>query len=77
MTVVYTVSGDTFIPEKPRVRLEKLGVNDEGWDVAPDGGVAAVTPVGVGAEVRAPREHTVIFLENFFDELRRQMPLAK
>ena len=42
--------------------------------MAPDGKrIAVMTPV---AAPEAPKqEHTVIFLENFFDELRRRVPV--
>jgi serine/threonine protein kinase len=70
----YTAKGDTFVPDKPRVWIAKLGGTQ--WDLAPDGKrVAVVTPVESAA---APRqEHEVVFLENFFDELRRRVPTGK
>jgi Tol biopolymer transport system component len=73
MAVRYTVTGDTFVAEKPRVWLDKLGGAD--WTLAPDGKrVAVVTPV---AAPEAPKtEHEVTFLFNFFDELRRKVPLT-
>jgi hypothetical protein len=45
-------------------------------DLAPDGKrVVVVTPV---ASADAPKqEHEVVFLQNFFDELRRRVPLGK
>jgi serine/threonine-protein kinase len=77
MAVSYTVNGDTFVPEKPRVRLEKLGGTI--WDLAPDGRIAVVTPVVTPVESpQAPAaEHTVVFLENFFDYLRQRVPVGK
>lgn len=47
-----------------------------GVDPAPDGKrVAGVTPV---ASAEPPRhEHEVVFLQNFFDALRRRVPPAK
>jgi serine/threonine protein kinase/Tol biopolymer transport system component len=73
MAVSYTVKGDTFVSDKPRVWIEKL---DAQWDLAPDGKrVVVVTPV---ESAEAPKqEHEVVFLENFFDELRRRVPLGK
>jgi serine/threonine-protein kinase len=70
----YTVKGDTFVAEKPRVWIARLGGTQ--WDLAPDGKrVAVVTPV---APADAPKqEHEVVFLQNFFDELRRRVPLDK
>jgi dipeptidyl aminopeptidase/acylaminoacyl peptidase len=73
MAVSYTVNGDSFVADKPRVRIEKLGGTT--WDVAPDGRIAILTPV---ESAQAPStEHTVVFLQNFFDELRRKAPLGK
>jgi WD40 repeat protein len=74
MAVSYTVKGNTFVPEKPRVWIAKLGGTD--WDLAPGGKrVAVLTPV---ESAEAPKqEHEVVFLENFFDELRRRVPTGK
>jgi hypothetical protein len=75
MAVSYTVKGDAFVPDKPRVWVSKLGGSTL-FDLAPDGKrIAVVTPV-VTAE--APKaEHDVVFIENFFDELRRRVPVDK
>jgi len=72
MAVSYSVKGDTFVYEKPRVWLAKLG--GTAWDLAPDGKrVLVVTPAD---SPEAPKQdHEVVFLENFFDELRRRAPL--
>jgi hypothetical protein len=72
MAVSYTVKGDSFVPENPRVWIDKLGLMD--WDLAPDGKrVLVLAPV---ESAEAPKqEHEVVFLENFFDELRRRVPL--
>jgi Tol biopolymer transport system component len=73
MAARYTVNGDTFVAEKPRVWIAKLGGTR--WDLAPDGKrVAVVTPVETAD---APKqEHEVVFLQNFFDELRRRVPVG-
>ena len=77
LAVRYAVSGDTFVAEKPRVWIAKLGAaviaNVAAWDLAPDGKrVAVLTPV---ESTEAPKqEHEVVFLLNFFDELRRRVP---
>jgi hypothetical protein len=73
MAVRYTVIGDDFRPERPRVRVEKLGANDEDWDLAPDGRIAVVTPVEGGSAAPPSFEHTVVFLQNFFDEVKRRV----
>lgn len=76
MVASYTVKGDSFVADKPRVWSEKRLVDFgtvglASYDVAPDGKrVAALMPVESpqGQEV----QNHVIFLENFFDELRRR-----
>jgi hypothetical protein len=75
MSVSYTASGDTFVAEKPRVWLAKLD-GLENWDVSPDGKrIVAAVPVRSAAPAPAPQNvHEVVFLENFFDELRRRAP---
>lgn len=35
MAASYTVKGDRFVPQKPRVSIAKLGGTH--WDLAPDG----------------------------------------
>jgi hypothetical protein len=74
MAVSYTVKGDTFVAEKPRVWIAKLGGTQ--WDLAPDGKhVAMLTPV---ESVEAPtQEHEIVMFQNFFDELRRKVPVGK
>lgn len=74
MAVSYAIEGDTFVAEKPRLWLDKLGGTV--YDLPPDGKrVAVLTPL---ASPEAPKqEHTVVFLENFFDELRRRVPVTK
>jgi hypothetical protein len=65
------VKGDTFVADKPRVWLAKLGGTE--WDLAPHGKrVAVLTPVE-SADARK-QEREVVFLQNFFDELRRRVP---
>jgi hypothetical protein len=72
VAVSYSVDGDSFVHERPRVWIDKLG--GTAWDLAPDGKrVAVVTPV---AAVEAPKpDHEVTILFNFFDELRRRVPV--
>jgi serine/threonine-protein kinase len=83
MAVAYTVKGDAFVADKPRVWIAKAGFVSGAvdatmgvWDLAPDGTRAAVlTPV---ESADAPtQEHEVVFLQNFLDELRRRVPLGK
>ena len=83
MVVAYTVKGDSFVADQPRVwseqRLADFGIVEHGswsYDLAPDGKrVAALMPVET-AEAQQAQNH-VIFLQNFFDELRRKVPVAK
>jgi WD40 repeat protein len=74
MAVSYTVQGDNFLPDKPRVWISKVGGTE--WGVAPDGKrVAVITPVG---STEAPQQdHTVVFLLNFLDYLKQRVPLKK
>jgi hypothetical protein len=78
MATSYTVKGDTFVAEKPRVWVAKVGGSSAGtsWDLAPDGKrVVVLTPV---ESAEAPKQdHEVVLLENFFDELRRRVPAGK
>jgi len=67
MKVRYSVKGDQFFPEKPEVRLEGPRI---GWDLAPDGRLAVVMPVDAS---QAAADHQVVFLLNFFDELKRRV----
>ena len=74
MAVSYAVNGDSFVAEKPRVSIEKLP--ETGFDLAPDGKrVAVLVPVETPETRRA--EHEVTFVFNFFDELRRRVPVGK
>jgi serine/threonine-protein kinase len=68
----YTVSGNAFVAGGARVRIEKLGGTV--WDLAPDGRVAVLTPAD--SPRPQPRDHTVVFLQNFFDHLRRVAPVG-
>jgi serine/threonine protein kinase/Tol biopolymer transport system component len=74
MVAGYTVKGDSFIADKPRVWSEKRIANVSlfaNYDLAPDGKrIAALMPVET-AEGQKAQSH-VIFLENFFDEVRRR-----
>jgi serine/threonine-protein kinase len=73
MSVAYTAAIDSFVPEKPRVRATTTG-STPGFDVAPDGRLLVMMPtVTEGAKA----EHTLIFVQNFFDELRRRVPIGK
>ena len=74
MVASYTVKGDSFVADRPRVWSEKPLANVGGmtsYDVAPDGKrIAAIMPAE-GPEDQKAQDH-VIFLQNFFDEVRRR-----
>jgi serine/threonine-protein kinase len=82
MVAAYTVKGDSFeVANQPRVwsekRLPNTGVNfsTANFDLAPDGKrVAAIMPVET-PEVQRAQSHVVLLI-NFFDELRRRVPVA-
>ena len=74
MVASYTVKGDSFVADKPRVWTEKsiasIGLLAN-YDLAPDGKrIVALMPTGT-PEYQKAQNH-VIFLENFFDEVRRR-----
>jgi len=79
MVASYSVKGDSFVGEKPRVwsgqsvALALSGAVGAQYDVAPDGKRIAVASYA-GGESQPDAGH-VIFLENFVDELQRKAPL--
>ena len=75
MAVSYTASGDVFIAEKPRVWMARLGGLGALWDVTPD--VKRLAVVSRAGGEAHKEEHTIVFVQNFFDELRRRVPLGK
>jgi serine/threonine-protein kinase len=82
MAVGYTVKGDVFVPDKPRVWLanrllparpaSSLGGSD--WALAPDGTHVAVLMPVESQEAPTP-DHTIVLLQNVGDELRRRVPV--
>jgi Tol biopolymer transport system component/tRNA A-37 threonylcarbamoyl transferase component Bud32 len=74
MAVSYSSGGGTFLAEKPRVWLAKVG--GEADDLSPDGQrLAVIAPVESATAPEA--QHEVVLLLNFFDELRRRVPVNK
>ena len=78
MVADYTTDGDSFAPEKPRAwsdrRLASAGGTIPSFDLGPDDKrIAVLMPVEDETQSRSK----VIFLQNFFDELRRKVPLGK
>ncbi len=74
MAASYTVKGDTFVADKPRAWSAKPVGAD--FDLAPDGKRVAVV-IPVQAPEPPKPEHEIVFLQNFFDELRRRVPAGK
>ena len=72
MAAGFSVNGDSFVAEKPRVWLSKLG--GTAFDLAPDGKrLLVLTP---GDTPETPKDdHQIVFLENFYDYLRQRVPL--
>jgi len=80
MVTAYTVKGDSFAADKPRLwaqqQLPDPGFNGITYDLAQDGPrVVALMPVE--APESEPSPNRLIFLENFSDELRRRVPAGK
>jgi len=74
----YAAKGDSFVAEKPRVWSDKPLADTQfggsNYDVAPDGRRIAALFSVESPEAQQSQSH-VIFLENFFDELRRKVQL--
>jgi Tol biopolymer transport system component/predicted Ser/Thr protein kinase len=80
MMAAYTVKGDSFVADKPRVWSEKivanLGLNGANYDLTPEGKrIVALMPAEAPKEQLA--DNQVIFLQNFFDDVRRKAPVGK
>jgi Tol biopolymer transport system component/predicted Ser/Thr protein kinase len=79
MVTSYTVKGDSFVADKPKPwaerRLADIGLNGTNYDVAPDGERIAALMPAEGQEDQKAQNH-VIFLQNFFDEVRRRTAAA-
>jgi serine/threonine-protein kinase len=74
MAVSYTASGDSFVADKPRVWTASIA-GATGFDLSSDGKRAAVV-VPVAPDV-PKQEHTIVIVQNFFDELRRRAPAGR
>ncbi len=80
MVATYTVKGESFVADKPRVwspqRLGGAANALKNVDLASDGKrIVALMPVET-ADGQKAQSH-VTFLENFFDELRRKAPVGR
>ncbi|HEV2984082.1 MAG TPA: hypothetical protein VGX46_06830, partial [Vicinamibacterales bacterium] len=81
MVVTYATRGDAFVAEKPRVWAERqVWAAGAGGvlDIAPDGKRFAVLipAAATGPDAQESRHHVTLVL-NFFDELRRLLPVKK
>jgi hypothetical protein len=81
MVAGYTVQRDSFvITDKPRLWSEKALSNTVNYirnvDLAPDGKLIVALMPAEGSEAQQSQHH-VVFLENFFDELRRRTPVKR
>jgi serine/threonine-protein kinase len=78
MVVDYTVSGDSFVPGKPRLWSDKqiFYPGSVNLALAPDGKRFAVPALPEAAGPEKGSVH-VTFLLNFLDELRRRVPADK
>ena len=78
IVVPYTINGRNFEPGKPRAWANALLANtgyNSPYDLAPDGKRFAVFPaVEASADGEKANLH-VTFLLNFFDELKRRVPV--
>jgi hypothetical protein len=78
MVATYTVDGDSFRAEKPRVwsegRYQTRGSNRM-FDLHPDGERFALLPAA--QTPGGTRQDHVTFIFNFFEELRRVAPATK
>ena len=71
--VAVGVRGDSFVAERPRVWAANVRFTADGFDLTPDGKrVAMFVPLATTGA--AQRANTVVFVLNFFDELRRRVP---
>ncbi|MGH9141278.1 MAG: protein kinase domain-containing protein [Vicinamibacterales bacterium] len=80
MAATYTVKGDSFVADKPRLWSDRqLGGPNQirNAAISPDGNrIAALMPAASSKGAQPALNH-VVFLENFFDELRRRVPVGR
>jgi serine/threonine-protein kinase len=78
MVVGYTVKGDSFVADKPRIWSDTPlagAVNTtKNFDLAPDGKRIAAFMAATETKGAVEAQNHVVFLLNFFDELRRKVP---
>jgi serine/threonine-protein kinase len=77
MAASYAIEGDSFRADKPRLWSEGRYLTrprQRSFDLHPDGERFALAPV---QETATARQDKLVFIFNFFDELRRIAPVAK
>jgi hypothetical protein len=75
MVAPYTVDGDSFRAEKPRLWSEVAVPNTFFLDLHPDGQrFAVISPSQGQSEIKRDK---VVFILNFFDYLRRIAPAER
>jgi serine/threonine-protein kinase len=75
MHVSFRDDADNFIAEPPGVWAELGGATF--WDMGPDERAVITAPVKTSGSQQAPEtDHHIVFLQNFFDELRRRVPAS-
>ena len=74
MVVTYTVKGDVFVADKPRLWTEKRLADTalRNLDIASDG-KRFVAMMSAAAPDEQNGQNHVIFLQNFADEVRRRV----
>jgi hypothetical protein len=75
MVASYTVTGNSFVAQKPRVWSERLLTNfgtGDNFDLAVDGKRVVAPLAGENPEPRETQSH-VMLVTNFFDEVRRRV----
>jgi serine/threonine-protein kinase len=79
MVASYTINGDSFVAEKPRLwsdtRLANIGLQ-KNFDLAPDGRRIAAFMPAESPEDRRAQNHVTVLL-NYFDEVRRIAPATR
>ena len=75
MVANYTMKGESFVADKPRVWFEKqladIGIGGN-FDLAPDGKRFVVLMPAASPEPRETQNHVTLVV-NFFDEVRRRV----
>ena len=81
MVASYRIEGDSFRAEKSQLWAERhLMGRPSGWnfDLHPDGERVALAPeMETRSSATTAKQDTLVFVFNFFDELRRIAPVVK